>query len=60
VLLRTRPGKHWEVGREFRRRAIIRLDREGVKVPDTKATVVVRHADAEGRITDDVQPPGGD
>jgi len=60
VLLRTRPGKHWEVGREFRRRAIIRLDREGVKVPDTKATVVVRHADAEGRITDNVQPPGGD
>lgn len=60
VLLRTRPGKHWEVGREYRRRAIIRLDREGVKVPNPNRTVIVRHADVEGRITDDVRPPGGD
>src|SRR5690606_35677666 len=58
VLLRTRPGKHWEVGREYRRRAIIRLDREGVKVPNPNRTVIVRHADVEGRITDDVRPPG--
>lgn len=31
VLLRTKPGVQGEVAREFRRRALIRLEREGIK-----------------------------
>ncbi|MBW8773294.1 MAG: mechanosensitive ion channel family protein, partial [Gemmatimonadetes bacterium] len=41
VLLRTRPGKHWEVAREFRRRIKQRLDREGIEIPFPQQ--VVRH-----------------
>lgn len=43
VLLRTQPGKQWDVGREFRRRAKVRLDREGIEVPIPQRTVHVRH-----------------
>lgn len=53
VQFRTRPGKHWEVGREFRRRAIIRFDREGIRIPYPHRTVHVRHLDDQGTVTDD-------
>ena len=43
VLLRTQPGNQWEAGREFRRLAKIRLDREGVEIPFPQRTVHVRH-----------------
>jgi small conductance mechanosensitive channel len=43
VMLRTRPGMQWEVGREFRRRAKIRLDAEGIEIPFPQRTVHVRH-----------------
>ena len=33
VLLQTKPGAQSEVAREFRRRLMIRLEREGVKIP---------------------------
>jgi moderate conductance mechanosensitive channel len=33
VLLRTKPGVQSEVAREFRRRLVIRLERDGVKLP---------------------------
>lgn len=60
VMLRTRPGKHWEVGREFRRRAIIRFDREGIEVPYPHRTVLVRHnGDADAAINDDIAAAGG-
>ena len=43
VLLRTQPGKQWEVGREFLRRAKVRLDHEGIEVPMPQRTVHLRH-----------------
>ncbi|MFL5507897.1 MAG: mechanosensitive ion channel family protein, partial [Gemmatimonadales bacterium] len=33
VLLRTLPGRQWEVGREFRRRIKDRFDREKIEIP---------------------------
>jgi small conductance mechanosensitive channel len=41
TLLRVQPGKQWEVGREFRRRIKLRLDREGIDIPFPQQ--VVRH-----------------
>lgn len=46
VLLRSQPGKQWDVGREFRRRAKVRLDREGIEIPIPQRTVHVRHQGA--------------
>lgn len=37
VLLRTKPGVQSEVAREFRRRLMIRLERDGVKLPQPAA-----------------------
>lgn len=48
TMLRTRPGQHWDVGREFRRRIKRRLDREGIEIPFPQR--VVRHIyPADGR-----------
>ena len=41
VLLRTQPGKQWDVAREFRRRIKSRLDQEGIEIPFPQQ--VVRH-----------------
>lgn len=46
VLLRTLPGKHWDVAREFRRRLKARLDAEGISIPFPQR--VVRHVGAQG------------
>lgn len=43
VMLRTRPGMQWEVGREFLRRAKNRLDQENIEIPLPQRTVHVRH-----------------
>lgn len=33
TLIKTQPGSQWNAGREFRRRLILRLDREGIQIP---------------------------
>jgi len=46
VLLRTVPGKQWDVAREFRRRIKARLDAEGISIPFPQR--VVRHVGGPG------------
>ncbi len=43
VVAQTQPGNQWDVARDFRRRAKIRLDKEGVEIPFPQRTVHVRH-----------------
>jgi small conductance mechanosensitive channel len=45
TLLRTIPGRQWQVAREFRRRIKNRLDREGIEIPFPQRTVHVRQLD---------------
>jgi small conductance mechanosensitive channel len=59
VMLRTRPGMQWEVGREFRRRAKNRLDREGIEIPYPQRTVHVRHYGAGAGTDDDIAAAAG-
>jgi small conductance mechanosensitive channel len=42
VLLRTLPGRQWEVGREFRRRIKERFDRDGIEIPFPQQTIHVK------------------
>lgn len=46
TLLRTQPGKQWEVMREFRRRIKLRFDKEGLEIPFPQR--VIRHIGAKG------------
>lgn len=46
TLLRTRPGRHWDVAREYRRRLKARLDAAGITIPFPQR--VVRHIGASG------------
>lgn len=41
ALIRTKPGKHWAAGREFRRRIKVRLDHEKIGIPYQKRHVQV-------------------
>lgn len=43
TVLRTAPGEHWPVAREFRRRIKNRLDAEGIEIPFPQRTVHLRH-----------------
>ncbi len=45
TLFRTRPGKQWGVGREFRRRIKNRLDHEGIEIPFPQRTMHIRVSD---------------
>jgi small-conductance mechanosensitive channel len=46
TLLRTQPGKQWEVMREFRRRVKLRFDKEGLEIPFPQR--VIRHVGMKG------------
>jgi moderate conductance mechanosensitive channel len=47
TLIRTAPGQHWTVAREFRRRIKKRLDAEGIEIPFPQRTIHIRPADLE-------------
>jgi small conductance mechanosensitive channel len=50
TLIKTQPGSQWNAGREFRRRLILRFEREGIQipVPERRVHLVVEGgADAE-------------
>jgi len=42
MYLQTRPGKQWEVGREFRRRMKLALEEAGIGIPYPHREVIVR------------------
>jgi small conductance mechanosensitive channel len=44
---RTHAGQQWAVGREFRRRILTRLAREGIEIPFPARSVSLRIADAK-------------
>ena len=56
TLLRTRPGRHWDVAREYRRRLKARLDAAGITIPFPQR--VVRHIG--GPVGKTAGGPGGE
>jgi small conductance mechanosensitive channel len=46
TLLRTVAGQQWAVGREFRRRILTRLAREGIEIPFPQRSVSLKFEDA--------------
>jgi small conductance mechanosensitive channel len=42
VMLKTKPGTHWDIGRELKKRVLARMDREGVEMPYPRQEVLVR------------------
>jgi moderate conductance mechanosensitive channel len=42
ILIRTQPGSQWNAAREFRRRLLKRLEREGIEIPFPQRTVRVK------------------
>jgi small conductance mechanosensitive channel len=58
VLLRTLPGRQWEVGREFRRRIKDRFDRERIEIPFPQQTIHVKTPGAP--LPQTAGLPGGD
>jgi small conductance mechanosensitive channel len=60
-LIKTQPGSQWNAAREFRRRLVLRLDREGIElpVPERRIFLTVRDRDeAEALAT--AARPGSD
>jgi small conductance mechanosensitive channel len=46
TLLRTSAGQQWAVGREFRRRMLIRLEQERIRIPFPQREITLRIEDA--------------
>jgi small-conductance mechanosensitive channel len=59
VLLQTKPGMQNEVAREFRRRVMIRLEREGIKGARAQQTINIQQslASAAGTAAGQPNPP---
>lgn len=47
TLIRTTPGQHWALAREFRRRLKNRLDAEGIEIPFPQRTIHIQPAQVE-------------
>ena len=42
TLIKTQPGSQWNAGREFRRRLVLRFEREGIQIPVPERRVHLR------------------
>jgi small conductance mechanosensitive channel len=54
TLIKTQPGSQWNAGREFRRRLVLRFEREGIQIPVPERRVhllMENSADAEAVAT---------
>jgi small conductance mechanosensitive channel len=45
VMVKTRPGKQWEVARELRRRVLATCEQEGIVLPYPRQEVLIREPD---------------
>jgi len=48
VMVKTLPGKHWDVGRALRRRLLAACAREQITLPYPRLEVIVRDSSAQG------------
>ena len=48
VVVKTEPGKQWEIGRELRKFVLAACQREGVSLPYPRQEVWVRSSEREG------------
>ena len=46
VMVKTKPGKHWTISRELKRRILLRFSREGIEMPYPRQEVLVRNEGA--------------
>lgn len=54
VMVKTQPGKQWEVARELRKRILAACEREDITSPYPRQEVLVRHLEPGG------SKPGGE
>ena len=48
VMVKTQPGKQWEVARELRKRILAACEREGITLPYPRQEVLVRRLESDG------------
>ena len=48
VIVKTQPGKQWQVARELRKRILAACEREGVSLPYPRQEILVRHPEDIG------------
>lgn len=59
TMLRTKPGQHWDVAREFRRRIKLRLDAEGIDIPFPQQVIHYRYPPGAGPERSGARPAAG-
>jgi small-conductance mechanosensitive channel len=47
-MVKTQPGKQWEVARELRKRLFAACEREGIILPYPRQEVLVRRLESDG------------
>jgi small-conductance mechanosensitive channel len=48
VMVKTRPGKQWQIARALRKRILAACEREGVSLPYPRQEILVRHPEDTG------------